>query len=97
MWPMKLLVPDFLTEGLFPAIPLSACCPKYFFNEVLTNSLRKFFCSLTGLIVSILPSLNFATADFVSNYFPLSLVYYASFKYLLAVIISPFLAVCQPS
>lgn len=30
MWPMKLLVPDFLTEGLFPAIPLSARCPRYF-------------------------------------------------------------------
>lgn len=53
-----------------------------FFNEALTNSLGKFFCSLTGLIVSILPSLNFALPDFVSNYFPLSLVYYASFKYL---------------
>ena len=52
------------------------------FNEVSTNSLGKFFCSLTGLIVSILPSLNFALPDFVSNYFPLSLVYFASFKYL---------------
>lgn len=72
----------FSLKDCCPQPPLPVHIVQGIFNEVSTNSLGKLFCSLTGLIVNILPSLIFAFPDFVLNDFPLSLVYFASFKYL---------------